>query len=237
MTKRAMWLPLGLIAAVAVGLTGLFASDAQAGGGSAVFTISSGNAAPNGTVDITVSVAPTGVSGVGAFQIDIVDDALVSATSCTATIGVVCNAAFAADTVRVTGAATPPGFTGTLATITYTAGATEGTSTLAGTVDTASCTDPDTNPITCTDVDGSITIQQATPTPTPSPTPAGGTATPTPAGGTATPVGQTPSPTPAGLPPTGGDSASSTLPVLLAGMGILALSAGAWAVSRLRVRA
>jgi hypothetical protein len=241
MTKPAIWLPLGLIAAVAFGIMGLVSSSQSANGqtGSAVFAVTAVSAvAPNGSVVVDLSVTPTGVSGVGAFSVDIVDDALVSATACTGVTGVICNEAFAADTVRFTGAATPPGLTGNIGTITYLAGATEGTSNLTVNVDAAACTDADTNPITCTGTNGTIVIAQATATPSPSPSPSpaptspGASPTGTGAAGSVTP---TRSPTPAGLPPTGGsDDGSSSLPWLLAAMGVAGATAAAWATMRLR---
>lgn len=234
MTRRAIWLPLGLFAAAIVGLIGLSAQGAQAGGG-ATFSVTSATVAPNGSVTVDFVITPDAGFTVGAYSVDIVDDGLVSATGCTVSaIGTqVCNAAFAADTVRFGGAATGAGFSGNSGTITYLAGATEGVTTLTLNVDTAACTDVDTVPITCTGTNGTITITTATPVPpTPSPTPVPTTPAATTAAATAVPA--TATPTPAGLPPTGGDSSSSTLPLFLAAMGIATLTASAWAVTRLR---
>jgi hypothetical protein len=100
------------------------------------------------------------------------------------------------------------------------------------------CADDIGTTITCADTDGSVAVQAATPTPAPT-SPA-----PTSPGATPTPVGQTPgpttapgaaTPTPGGLPATGGESdGMSTLPLLLAAIGAAAVTAGGWAVFRLR---
>ena len=229
MTKRAIWLPLGLIAAIAVGMTGLFASNAHAGTDATV-AAGSGTVAPGANIIVDLTVTPSGATIVGALDVDIdYDPAVLTVVNAS---NPTCNEAFDADTIRCS-LANLTGLSGVVSTLEFTAVGADGTSSALNVIIT-SCADDAGNPLACADSDGTINVQAATPTPTPSPTPA---TTPTPTGGTAAPTAGSPTPTPAGLPPTGGDSGSSTLPVLLAGMGILVLSAGAWALSRLRVRA
>jgi hypothetical protein len=236
MTRRAIWLPLGLVAAAVIGLTGLFATDVQAGGGSATITIvpTPESCTPGQTdCNVDLTVTPT-VGDVGALDVDInYDNTVLTATAASAPT---CNPAFDADTIRCS-LANLSGLTGVVSSITFTAiGADGATSPLALVI--SACTDTTGTDITCTPTDGTVNVQAATPTPAPTDTPA---PTPTPAGQTPTPVGQTPAPTagagtatPGGLPPTGGDSGTSALPLLLAAIGIAALTAGAWAVTRLR---
>jgi hypothetical protein len=104
-----------------------------------------------------------------------------------------------------------------------------------------SCGDDTGTPITCTPSNNTVTVQQPTAPPTEPPTapptapPTGATAAPT--GATAAPTGAagTATPTPAGLPPTGGaDDGSSSLPWLLAVIGVSGAAAAVWATMRVR---
>jgi hypothetical protein len=229
MTKKAIWLPLGLVAAVAVALTALSAPSAQAGGGATV-SVSTVTCAPGSTtctVDVTVTPDAGVIVGALDLQIDYTNT-IVNATSATPAT---CNPAFDADTIACS-FADIAGLTGVEGTVTFTVLGVDGDSSPL-TLSIQTCSDDTGAPITCTPVSGAVNVSQATPTPTAPP------ATPTPVGGTATPVGTagagTATPTPAGLPPTGGDSgSSSTLPLLLGALGAAALVAGAWAVTRLR---
>jgi hypothetical protein len=259
MTKTALLLPLGLIAAAAVGLMGLFSFEegAQAGTNYADVAIGSATVAPNGTVTVDLTVTPSAAVGAaesGANCGDttdndadtVVDDgcplgaidatvgytaADLSVTGCTANFGGACNALLNPVTYSI---ANLSGISGVAGTLTIQAGATEVASTLTLTVTT--CGDQAGGTVTCGATNGTITIAQATATPTTAPTPTpttgAGTPTPTTGAGTATP---TRSPTPAGLPPTGGsDGSSSSLPWLLAVMGIAGAAAAGWATMKVR---
>jgi hypothetical protein len=223
-----------LIAAAVVGLTGLFATDAQAGGGSATVTAGSGTVAPAGSITVDLTVTPTGTL-VGALDVDIqYDPAVLDATGAS---NPTCNHAFdqddvAPDVIRCS-LANLTGLSGVVSTLTFAAPGADGTSSPL-TVVISSCSDEQGNPIDpCTGVDGLINVQAATPTPEPTDTPAP-TDTPVPGAATDTPVPGAATATPGTLPQTGGGSGSGTLPLLLAAMGIAALTAGAWAITRLR---
>ncbi len=241
MTKKAIWLPLGLAVAAAVALTGLFASDAQAGQPQATVAIGSTSCAPAaacGPVDITVT--PAGATVVGALDVDVVyDPAVLGTPACTPAAS--CNPTFAANTIRFS-LANLSGLSGAVGTVSFVAVGADGTSsTLDVVINT--CADDIGSNITCADTDGSINVQAATPTPAPTPVP---TAAPTSPGATTPPGGATPTPvpgaatvTPAGVPSSAGDGSGGnggmgTLPLFLAAIGIAAITAGAWAVTRLR---
>ena len=234
MTRRAIWLPLGLFAAAIVGLIGLSAPGAQAGTDATV-AIGSGTVASGANIIVDLTVTPSGATIVGALDVDIDYDpavlTIVNASNPT------CNETFDANTIRCS-LADLTGLSGVESTIEFTAIGANGTSSALDVI-IATCADDTGAPLTCTATDGTINVQAPTPSPVPTAVP---TAAPT-AVPTATPVGQTPTPvtgagtatpTPAGLPPTGGDSSSSALPLLLAAMGVATLTAGAWAITRLR---
>jgi hypothetical protein len=236
MTKTAIWLPLGLIAAAAIALTAFISSSAQAGGQApqATIGVTSAAVAPNGTVTIDFVVTPAAGVSVGAYDVSIVDDALVSATACTHST-FVCNAAPGpADTVLFS-AASLSAITGNVGTITYQAGASTGTSNLTVTIN--SCADTETTPITCAAQNGTITIQEPTATPSPSPSPA-----PTSPGATAAPTGTgaagsaTPTPNLGGSNQGGNpdDGSTNSMIWVLGALGAAGAAAATWATMRLR---
>jgi len=234
MTKRAIWLPLGLFAAAMVGLTGLFAPDAHAGTDATV-SIGGGTVSQGANITVDLTVTPTGATIVGALDLDIdYDPAVLTVVNASAAT---CNETFDANTIRCS-LANLSGLSGVVSTIEFNAIGANGTSSLLDVIITTCADDTGAN-LTCTDQDGTINVQAPTPSPTPVPTAvptpvptAVPTAAPTSPGQTAVPASATP--TPGGLPPTGGDSSSSALPLLLAAIGLAALTSGAWAVTRLR---
>ena len=235
MTRRAIWLPLGLFAAAIVGLSGLFAPDAQAGTDATV-AIGSGTVAPGANIIVDLTVTPNGATIVGALDVDIdYDPAVLTVVNASAAT---CNETFDANTIRCS-LADLAGLTGVESTIEFTAIGADGTSSALALI-IATCADDTGAPLSCTNTDGTINVQAATPTPVPtaSPTP-GPTAAPTSPGQTVAPTAVPATTTPGALPSTGateplGDSGSTALPLFLAAMGIAALTAGAWAVTRLR---
>jgi hypothetical protein len=228
MTNKAIWLPVALIAAAAVGLMGLLvATDGAKAGGSATVSVSGGTVAPGGNITVDVNITPTGtLVGAADVQVDY-DPAVLTPTACTPAAS--CNTAFDANTVAFS-LADLAGLTGVEGTITFNAIGAAGTSSALTVVVTA-CSDETGTTITCTPQNSTVNVQQPTASPSPSPAP---TASPTgtAGAGTATPTG---SPTPAGLPPTGGsDGDSSSIGWVLAALGIAAVAAAGWATMRLR---
>jgi len=258
MTRTAIWLPLALIAAAAIGLMGLvtFGDSAEAQAPDATVVVSDEVVAVGGTatVDLTVTSASVDVGALDA-RIDYVpaDLTIVSCTYTGGGIGV-CNPHLAngapevgadcdgvdtdADTEIDDGCPyvslsstnlSAPGVDGDVLDIVFTAGGTPVLSPLTLTVST--CGDLLGAPLVCAETDGSVDIQAITASPSPSPTPV-----PTsPGATTAAPTAGSPTATPAGLPQTGGDSdGSGSLPWLIAAMGVAAAAAAAWATMRLR---
>jgi hypothetical protein len=238
MTKTAIWLPLALIAAVALGVTGLFTSGnhAEAQGPSVSVTAGSASVAPGGNVTVDLVVAASGVT-LGALDVTVdFDDTLLSNPGCSVagTPGTaVCNPAVDANTMSF-GVINLSGINGDIGDISFTAGATEGPTTLTVTITT--CGDDQGGDISanCSAVNGTITIAQATATPTTAPTTAAPT-TAAPTGATTaaatTPAGTTP----AGLPQTGGEGdGSGSIGWILAALGVAGAAAAAWATMRLR---
>jgi len=89
--------------------------------------------APGTQGTVAVQALDIGSPGLGAWEIDVIYNAgVVTAVSCSAQAGSVCNVNFATDRVRIVGASAS-GHTGdtTLATITFACGSSEGTSPLA----------------------------------------------------------------------------------------------------------
>ena len=107
------------LAGVIVGVALLFAmTTAQTSAVGAVIAADSATAAMNGQASVNVSALNVGPPGLGAWSVDILyDPAVISAESCTAGQGGVCNPDFANGVVRFTGAS---------------AGGLEGDSVLAG---------------------------------------------------------------------------------------------------------
>ncbi len=96
-------LALGLVLAIAVGF-GLTAGQTSAGSDAAV-VIDSATMGIGDQADLDVKILNVGAPGLGAWSVDIFyDPAVVSAVSCAAEQGGVCNPAFASNTVRFTGA-------------------------------------------------------------------------------------------------------------------------------------
>lgn len=143
-----------------------------------MISVDSATVAPGGSASVDVQALSVDAPGLGAWSIDIqYDAAVVSADSCVAEQGGVCNPAFAAGVVRFTGASAG-GLEGdtTLAGITFGC-LTEGISTLTVVIDVlADATIGDPQPLTaaiqngtfaCTTV--SATATSAPPTNTPPP--------------------------------------------------------------------
>jgi hypothetical protein len=224
MTRRAIWLPLGLFAAALVGLIGLSAQGAQAGG-TATVTAGSGTVVPGGSITVDLTVTPSGTL-VGALDVTIGYDAAVLDATPDNLGTATCNEGVNPITCSFANLA---GLTGVVASLQFDAVGADGTSS-ALTVVVTTCSDEIGTDITCTPGNGLVNVQAATPTPVPTAVP---TAAPT-AAPTTAPTAVPATITPAGLPPTGSDSGSNALPLFLAAMGIAAVTAGAWAVTRLR---
>lgn len=162
---------LGLVAAAAVAAigVGLLVSTALAISGTV--GIGSATAEPGGqaTVALTSNV---GAPGLGAWTVDITyDPAVVSVADCEPEEGGVCNAAYTADSVRITGASAS-GVEGetVLGTITFECGDAEDTSALTLAVSVfADSTPGDPTDITETASNGSVECAVAPPTNTPAP--------------------------------------------------------------------
>jgi len=158
---------LGLLATAAVFalVGGLMVSQVAAQGPE--ISIGDGEAVPGGdaTVDLTANVP----DGLGAWTVDITyDPDVVDASDCQEEAGSVCNANFAADTVRVTGASASGLDTETvLASITFTCGDSEGSSDLSialSVFSDATIGNPQDISGDTTISDGSITCAEAQPT-------------------------------------------------------------------------
>jgi hypothetical protein len=172
----------------ALAMLGLVVGLALAGPASAQtssLVVTSGSAVPGGEGTVQL-IAEAPAPGLGAWTIDIqYDNTVITAVDCGSDVGSVCNPAFAANLVRVTGASAN-GLDGenVLATITFECGSEAGQSALDpiigvfadATVGDPQVLEPDISP-------GSFTCQEATPTPVPSDTavPPTPTATPKPA--------------------------------------------------------
>lgn len=177
---------LGLVAVVAVAIAagaGLLASP-RVSAQSETIAISSATAAPGAQASVNLEALNIGAPGLGAWTIDITyDPAVLSAASCTPAQGGVCNTAYGANTVRVSGASAM-GVAGNnlLASITFDCDV-EGSSSVTPIIDLlVDATIGDPQPLEATAQGGSITCTQAVPTSTTAPadTPA---ATATPGGG------------------------------------------------------
>ncbi len=216
--RRGSWLAL-LAGATLLALAGWLAVTGLARADVSSLGIGSATVEPGDEVTLNVSAVATD-PGVGAYTVDVVyDGSLVDATACTSAAGVCSIDTVGINTVRLTGgfAAGSSGDVG-LGSITFSAGATEGTAAL--TVSIVTLADPEGADILVSPTDGSIAIVAPAATPTSEPT-------------------AEPTPTPGGLPPTGGSPAGGTGSAgwLLAGMiglGLAALGSGAWAVARMR---
>jgi hypothetical protein len=220
----------GLIAAAAVvlvlGAGMLAASQASAASGTA--SVDSITVAPGeqGSAD----VAALGVTspGLGAWELDVTyDPTVVSVVSCSPQAGSICNANFAADTVRIVGASAN-GLVGdaTLASITFECDAV-GSSTLS--LDVAVLADAtlgEPEPISYTIQNGAVTCSTVEPPPPPPPVPTEEEPTPT-------------DMVPSGLPDsgTGNGSNGGTLGWLIAvSVGVALAATAGFGALRLRSR-
>lgn len=175
-------------------------------------SIGSATIAPGDSGSVNLDAVGMAAPGLGAWSVDVsFDPAILGAVDCTPQNGSVCNAAYADDTVRVTGAAAT-GLDGdsTLASIEFRC-STEGTSTLTlETLVFADATPGDPQPIEAATTTGTVTCQEGgAPTATTTETPQA-TAQPT-----AEPT-RTPQMTVAGTGP--GDIDSGSLSVIIAGL-------------------
>ncbi len=157
-------------AAIAVAVIGglLIAGTAAAQGG-ATLTVSDGSAAPGEEGDVSLDAGSVGDPGLGAWTVDIAyDTSVITAVDCSAEQGGVCNAEFAADMVRITGASAG-GLDGdtTLGGVTFECGADAGSSDLTLTVNVfADATIGDPQDIDPTIVNGTFECEAAAPDPT-----------------------------------------------------------------------
>ena len=121
---------LGLIGAAGVALIAALLVITQASGASGTLWVTDANTAPDGSASVQV-IADVGDPGLGAWTLDVQYDPMaLTVTDCEEDAGSVCNAAFADDLVRVTGASASGHDEETvLATITFECKA-EGTSSL-----------------------------------------------------------------------------------------------------------
>ncbi len=229
-SMKSAWLPLSLAAAAMLALVGWLAVAGLAQADVSSLSVESKTAAPGENVTVALSAAATS-PGIGSFEVKVeYNDAVLDIVSCAKTTNpdfdaAVCNKDFVAGngttgTAFFTGASSA-GASGSvgLGSLTLKC-ATAGTANLTITIQ--KLTDTSAAAITVTPTNGVITCAvPATPTVAP-------TAAPT--------ASPSPSPTAGALPKTGGspsDSASLT-PWLLAVLGLVVVSGGAWAVARTR---
>ena len=220
---------LGLIGAAGVALIAALLVITQASGASGNLWVTDANTTPDGTASVEV-IAYVGDPGLGAWTLDVQYDPMaLTVTDCDEDAGSVCNAAFADNLVRVTGASASGHDEETvLATITFECKA-EGTSSLEPIISVfadATIGDPqDIDPLTVTS--GEFACKEA-PEPTDEPDP------------TEVDEATEAPPQPTGLPPTGqgfgqgsgGSSATSWLIVALAAAGLAGI--GGFGALRLR---
>ncbi len=157
-------------AALAVALIGglLIAGTAAAQGG-ATLSVSDGSAETGAQGTVVLDASSIGDPGLGAWTVDIAyDDSVITAVDCSAEQGGVCNEAFAADMVRITGASAG-GLEGdtTLGGVTFECGSAEGSSPLTLTVNVfADATIGDPQDIDATIVNGTFDCADVAPTAT-----------------------------------------------------------------------
>ncbi len=155
-------------AAVLVAGVGLLATQAWAASGTA--SIGSATAAPGEQGVVDLNAEDVGAPGLGAWTVDIkYDPSVISAVSCSALQGGVCNADYAADTVRITGAVAV-GMEGDtlLGNVTFECGDEEGVSDLEVSLFTfADGTLGGPLPLDATTVDGTFTCEAEEVAPTP----------------------------------------------------------------------
>ena len=232
--ENGFWLALLAVALVAL-MGWLIAAGPARADSTAKLTVGSDTVAPGESTTVSVSVAGGGGKTVGAVTVDVTyDDTLVSVVECTP--AAVCNPAFddpntpevETNVVRIVRA--DPAGLAELGTITFLAGATEGTAAL--TIDDpvgdpvegiVTCADETGVDLTCSANNGSITIV-APPPPTDTPVPPAATDTPVPGAATATPDGDGIVPPITGTSGSGGNSASTWLILALAGAGLAAIA-------------
>jgi len=158
-------------AALAVALIGglLIAGTAAAQGG-ATLSVSDGSAATGEQGTVVLDAGSIGDPGLGAWTVDITfDDSVISAVDCSAEQGGVCNEAFAANMVRITGASAG-GLEGdtTLGGVTFECGSAEGSSPLTLTLNVfADATIGDPQDISPTIMNGTFDCADAAPAATP----------------------------------------------------------------------
>ena len=229
---------LGLAAAAVVFVVGAgLLASAQVLGASHAISIESATTTPDGQVTVRVEARNMTAPGLGAWKINVgYDPAVLAVLGCNPENGSVCNASFASDTVRVTGA-NGFGLEGdtSLASINFECRGAEATSALTLSLDLlADATVGDPQPISAAAENGTITCEEAAPTATEEPvaTAEEPTATMEPQ---ATATSMVPA---AGLPDAGtgasGSLGGGTLNWLIAVLAAAGLAAGAGA---LRLRA
>lgn len=219
---------LGFAIVAAALLALLVTSQASAGGQNIV--ISRATVEPGESATVNLTAENINSPGLGAWEIGIVyDPSVVSAVSCSPQNGSVCNANFASNQVRVTGASAS-GLVGdsTLASVTFRCASDTDTTALTLSVPVvADATVGGPLPIDTTEINGSIACTDSpfqAPPPGPTPRPGEPAAAPT-----AVP--------PSGLPitGTGGDANGGSLGWLIASLAAAGLAATA-GVSLLAIR-
>ncbi len=209
------WIGSGLIAAVAIALSLVFASAASAQAPTISVDSPSIDVGAQGTA--TVQAVDIAAPGLGGWTVDVTyDPAVVSVVlgSCT---GMICNESFAPNMVRVVGFnATGAVGTTTLAAISFQCGASVGSSALTLTaVEFIDATIGNPQPIAATVASGSVTCATPAPSAPPAPAPVLPEAEAPAAPAVALPAG-------GGLPPASGGDAFPWV-YLLMGAGALAL--------------
>ncbi len=232
---KVAWLPLGLVAVVALAAVGLLAAANTAQADVTSLSVESKTVAPGAEVEVALTANATS-PGIGAYEIKVAfNGTLLDASSLAggATPGckkgtdaaldaAVCNDVFVADATMFFTGGSSAGAIGSsvnLGTLRFKAGSTTGVANLTITID--KLTNPAGAAITPPITNGTITIAVATATPTASPT-TSATAAPT---------------TAAALPKTGGstgDDSMSLTPWLLAALGLAVVGGGMWVVARTR---
>ena len=151
-----------------IGSSGQAAAAAPLGvGPDTTIAVESATAPPNSNVTVDVTVTPAQGIEVGVVEVVVsYDNTVLTSPSCTAIT--LCNPTYSPNSVWLANVDLA-GMSGVIGTITFDTPPVETATLLDATL--TLCTDTTGSDITCSVVDGTITIQQATPTPTPTPSP------------------------------------------------------------------
>src|SRR3990172_455445 len=111
-TGKVAWLPLSLVAVVALAVLGLFAATNTAQAGVTSLSVGSATVAPGAEVDIALSAVAT-TPGIGAYEIKVAyTGSLVDALSCTEVGVATCNAQYETDAAAFFAGGSSAGLTG-----------------------------------------------------------------------------------------------------------------------------